>query len=67
MTRAELMPRSLTSTSQGAVRPTKTKTGRGDAVAIEGRGVEDLGRYGGWKELDGEAPMRPDLRTLEIN
>ena len=26
---------------------------------IAGEAVEELRRYGGWKELDEEAPMRP--------
>jgi len=29
---------------------------------IAGEAVEELRRYGGWKELDEEAPMRPLAR-----
>jgi len=29
---------------------------------IAGEAVEELRRYGGWKELDEEAPMRPLTR-----
>ena len=39
--------------------PKKLKLDEETRWQIAGEAVEELRRYGGWKELDGEAPMRP--------
>jgi hypothetical protein len=51
-------PRSLIGTPQGAYGPTKLKLDEETRWQIAGEAIEGLRRYGGWKELDEEAPMR---------
>jgi len=51
-------PRSLTGTPQGAYGPTRLKLDEETRWQIAGEAIEELRRYGGWKELDEEAPMR---------
>ena len=60
MTRAELMRHALSQALRRVhVGPKKLKLDEETRWQIAGEAVEELRRYGGWKELDEEAPMRP--------
>jgi hypothetical protein len=45
--------------SPSPVNPKKLKLDEETRWQIAGEAVEELRRYGGWKELGEEAPMRP--------
>ena len=58
MTRAELLRHALSHRhSTRCMRPTKTKLDEETRWQIAGEAIEELHRYGGWKELDEEAPQ----------
>ena len=58
MTRAELMRHALSQAPRRVhIGPKKLKLDEETRWQIAGEAVEELRRYGGWKELDG--PMRP--------
>src|SRR3974377_1421209 len=60
MTRAELMRHALSQALRRVhIGPKKLKLDEETRWQIAGEAVEELRRYGGWKELDEEAPMRP--------
>ena len=63
MTRAELMRHALSQALRRVhIGPKKLKLDEETRWQIAGETVEELRRYGGWKELDEEAPMRPLTR-----
>jgi len=51
--------RILTGNPQDACGRQKLKLDQERRWQVAGEAVEELRRYGGWKELDEEAPMRP--------
>jgi hypothetical protein len=57
-------PRALTSTPQSARGPTKLKLDEQTRWQVAGEAVEELRRYGGWKELDEEAPIFGKPQTI---
>ena len=60
MTRAELMRHALAQALRRVhVGAKKLKLDEETRWQIAGEAVEELRRYGSWKELDEEAPMRP--------
>ena len=61
MTRAELMRHALTQALRRVhdLAGKKLKLDEETRWQIAGEAVEELRRYGGWKELDEEVPMRP--------
>ena len=60
MTRAELMRHALSQALRRVhVGPKKLKLDEETRWQIAGEAIEELRRYGGWKESDEEAPMRP--------
>jgi len=60
MTRAELMRHALSQALRRVhIGPKKLKLDEETRWQIAGEAVEELRRYGGWKELDEEAPVRP--------
>ena len=60
MTRAELMRRALSHALRKVhIGPKKLKLDEETRWQIAGEAVEELHRYGGWKESDQEAPVRP--------
>src|SRR3974390_1506658 len=60
VTRAELMRHALSQALRRVhIGPKKLKLDEETRWQIAGEAVEELRRYGGWKELDEEAPMRP--------
>jgi hypothetical protein len=60
MTRTELMRHALSQALRRVhVGAKKLKLDEETRWQIAGEAVEELRRYGGWKELDEEAPMRP--------
>ena len=68
MTRAELMRHALSQALRRVhIGPKKLKLDEETRWQIAGEAVEELRRYGGWKELDEEAPMRPRWRSERLN
>ena len=64
MTHAELLRHALSQALRRVhVGPKKLKLDEETRWQIAGEAVEELRRYGGWKELDEEAPMRPLARS----
>ena len=61
MTRAELMRHALSQALRRVhdLAGKKLKLDEETRWQVAGEAVEELRRYGGWKELDEEAPMRP--------
>jgi len=60
MTRAELMRHALSQALRKVhIGPKKLKLDEETRWQITGEAVEELRRYGDWKELDQEAPVRP--------
>jgi len=74
MTRAELMRHALSQALRRVhIGPKKLKLDEETRWQIAGEAVEELRRYGGWKELDEEAADAPagerltNLLLLDIN
>ena len=60
MTRAELMRHALSQALRKVhIGPKKLKLDEETRWQITGEAVEELRRYGDWKELDQEAPVHP--------
>jgi hypothetical protein len=60
MTRAELLRHALSQALRKVhAGRQKLKLDENMRWQVAGEAVEELRRYGGWKELDVEAPMRP--------
>jgi len=60
MTRAELMRHALSQALRKVhIGRKKLRLDEETRWQIAGEAVEELRRYGGWKELDQEAPVRP--------
>ena len=60
MTRAELMRHALSQALRRVhIGPKKLKLDEDTRWQLAGEAVGELRRYGGWKDLDEEAPMRP--------
>jgi hypothetical protein len=63
MTRAELLRHALSQALRKVhAGRQKLKLDEDTRWQVAGEAVEELRRYGGWKELDDEAPMRPLAR-----